>query len=681
VTNTNIHANKSDDFALIRQRLTDRLLQQPIDPSKLLVVSQTLRPDGTWPEIDYQNRNGGSWEPFEHLARMRDLAILFRSDGGTAELAESVRRALSAWVRRDPQSDNWWYNHNGTPYEVGTVLLLMREAFLPAEVPGALEIVRRARVEAGRNKECLIGLMAAVLAEDEAGAETALSSLWSRVKVDAGAGIQADASYHFHGPQLYSGGYGRGFAMNTAWLMATAAGTRFAAPTEKVEVFTRYVLDGSQWMIRGGAFEVTARGRETSRPEWDMRPDFAEVCRNMLAVGAPREAEWRAFLSHLENEQCFPATASPLEGARHFWRSDLLIHQSERYFGSVKMNSVRICGTESGNGEGLTNYYLLFGCNLLMQRGDEYRNIYPVWDWHRLPGATCTATDRVLPSIEFGTGSEGTTRFVGGVTDGSVGLSAWVLERDGVHAHKACALLENGIVAVGAGIRGAEGEMLQTGVNQCWLSGDVWIKDTAGTRKLSDGGMYDNIEWVWHDGVGYCFEPGQQVVVRSGPQEGGWDRIMAHSDALEYRETLPRDLSNRPIFSLWIEHGLSVRNASYQYAIFPGVSADEMPRIASGSTIVVEANSPGVQAFRDKATGRTLCAFYHAGSASSVTVDHPCLVIGRETQTETRVAVSNPENEPLSVSVNCGQRTGTVHLPAGLLAGSSVIQELAQVSI
>ncbi len=612
---------------------------------------------------------------------MRNLAILFRADS-SAELGTVVRKALIAWVERDPQSDVWWYNSVGTPHEVGTVLLLMCDAFLPEEVPGSLEIVRRGRTRPGpdRTHQVRIGLIAAVLAEDEAGAEAALSALWPIVRVGGGEGIQADASYHFHGPQLYSGGYGCSHGMTIARLMAVVAGTRLAAPPETVEAFSHFILDGSQWMIRGGAFEVTARGRETSRPEQDIRPDFAQMCRSMLSVGVSREAEWQAFLSRLENGSQ-PATISPLEGVRHFWRSDLLIHQSERYFGSVKMNSVRICGTESGNGEGLTNYYLLFGCNLLMQRGDEYRNIYPVWDWHRLPGATCTATDRVLPSIEFGTGSEGTTRFVGGVTDGSVGLSAWVLERDGVHAHKACALLENGIVAVGAGIRGAEGEMLQTGVNQCWLSGDVWIKDTAGTRKLSDGGMYDNIEWVWHDGVGYCFEPGQQVVVRSGPQEGGWDRIMAHSDALEYRETLPRDLSNRPIFSLWIEHGLSVRNASYQYAIFPGVSADEMPRIASGSTIVVEANSPGVQAFRDKATGRTLCAFYHAGSASSVTVDHPCLVIGRETQTETRVAVSNPENEPLSVSVNCGQRTGTVHLPAGLLAGSSVIQELAQVSI
>lgn len=667
------HADTLADFALVRQRLSDWLSQSPINTSETLAAAQMLRPDGTWPDIDYANRDGGSWEPFEHLDRMRNLAILFRSESRT-ELGTVVRKALIAWVERDPQSDNWWYNHNGTPQEIVTVLLLMREMFPPEEVPGALKIIRRARVEPKRNNECLIGLMAAVLAEDEAGADAALSILWAGITTGTEDVIQADASYHFHGPQLYSGGYGRGFAERTCRLVAMTAGTRFAAPAAKTEILNQLVLDGLQWMLRGGAFEVTSRGRETSRPEEDMRPVFAEICRDMLAAGAPRAAEWSIFLSRLESET--PMVA--LKGTRHFWKSDLLIHQSSRYFGSVKMNSIRTYGSESGNGEGLTNYLLLFGCSLLMQRGDEYRNIYPVWDWRRLPGATCTATERVIPLIPFGEGAEGTTRFVGSVTDGSVGLSAWVLERDGVYAHKACALLENGIVAVGAGIRGPEGEMLQTGVNQCWLSGDVWIKDTVGTRKLSDSETCDNIEWVWHDGVGYCFEPGQQVIVRTDPQEGGWNRIMAHSDALEYRETLPRDLSNKPIFSLWIEHGRSVRNGSYQYAIFPGVSVEEMPGIASNSTVVVEANSSEVQAFRDRITRRTLCAFYQSGSVSNIAVNHPCLVIGQETHTETFVAVSNPENEPLTVSVKCGQHAGIIHLPAGLLAGSSVTQQLPQ---
>ena len=672
--------NTSADFALIRQRLSDWLAEQPINANKSLAALQALRPDGTWPDIDYANRDGGSWEPFEHLDRMRNLVILFRSDG-SAELGTAVRKALIAWVERDPQSDNWWYNFIGTPQEVGTVLLLMCDVFLPGEVPGSLEIVRRARTRPGpeRTHQVRIGLIAAVLAEDEAGAEAVLSLLWPIVRVGGGEGIQAegiqaDASYHFHGPQLYSGGYGRSHGMTIARLMAVVAGTRFAAPPETLEAFSHFILDGSQWMLRGEAFEVTSRGRETSRPEEDMRPVFATICRNMLSAGAPREAEWQAFLSRLEAPSPSDGTLS-LHGARHFWKSDLLVRQSPRYFGSVKMNSIRTFGTEEGNGEGLTNYLLLFGCSLLMQRGDEYKNIYPVWDWHRLPGATCTAAERVLPPVMFGISSEGTTRFVGGVTDGSGGLSAWILDRDGVHAHKACALLENVIVAAGAGLSGPEDELLQTGVNQCWLNGEVWVKDALGVRLLSEGDALSGIEWVWHDGVGYCFAPGQTVILRVGPQSGGWERIMNIADALEYQETLPRDLTERPILSLWIEHGCGVQNGFYEYAIFPGIPLEDMPRAAADSTEFVVENSTDAQAFWDKSTQRTLCAFYAPGSAAEITVSHPCLVIGQD-QEEAVVTLCNPANEALSVSVKHKQHTGTVFLPTGLFAGSSVTQRL-----
>ncbi len=663
----------SADFALIRQRLSDWLSQSPINTSQILAALQALRPDGTWPDIDYANRDGGSWEPFAHLDRMRNLAILFRLEN-TAKLGTAVRKALIAWVERDPHSDNWWYNSIGTPHEVGTVLLLMGDAFLPGEVPGSLEIVRRGRARSGPDgtHQVRIGLIAAVLAGDEAGADAALSLLWPIVRVGDGEGIQADASYHFHGPQLHSGGYGRSHGITIARLMAVVAGTHFAAPSETVEVFSRFILDGTQWMIRGGAFEVTARGRETSRPEEDMRPIFATICRNMLSAGAPREVEWQRFLSRLEAPHPSDRTLS-LHGARHFWKSDLLVRQSPHYFGSVKMNSVRIFGTEEGNGEGLTNYYLLFGCNLLMQRGDEYKNIYPVWDWHRLPGATCTAAERVLPPIEFGTGADGTTRFVGGVTDSSVGLAAWILDRDGVYAHKACALLENVLVAVGAGLSGPEDELLQTGVNQCWLNGEVWVKDARGVRKLSDGDARDDIEWVWHDGVGYSFAPVQQVVLRVGPQPGGWEKIMNMADALEYQETLPRDLAEKPIFSLWIEHGCGVQNGFYEYAMFPGILLEDMPNAAADSASLVQRNSTDAQAFWDKTTQRTLCAFYAPGSAAAFTVSHSCLVIGQD-QEEAFVTVCNPENEALSVSVEYNQQAGVVYLPSGPLAGSSVTQ-------
>jgi len=664
----------TDDFATLRVRLIERLTDSPVPAKKTMGTLQTLREDGTWPDIDLLNRNGDAWEPTVHLERMRELGILFRTSGGDPKIAKAVKRALTAWVKQDPTSENWWYNHVGSPKEVAIVLLLMSDSFSPDEVPGSLAIVYRARVEMGRIWECLIRLMGAVLASNEDEAEVAISAIWSGIAVETsihgGEGIQHDGSYHLHGPQLYSGGYGHVHAVNMALVMAVTAGTRFAVPAERLELFSRFILDGSQWMIRGGAFEVTARGRVTSRPEGDIRPEFAQICRDMLVSGAQRRVELEEFLGRLERNQSSP---SSLEGVRHFWKSDILVRQSERYYGSVKMNSVRTCGTESGNGEGLTNYAILFGCNLVMRRGDEYRNIFPSWDWRRLPGGTCSATDKPWPLLPFGEGAMGTTSFVGGVTDGDAGLAAWILDRDGISARKSCVLLERGIFAAGTAINGPEDEILQSGVNQCWMAGDVWVKDAVGIRQVGEEGARGAIEWVWHDGTGYVFAEGQDVVVGRKSQDGDWSRIMDCSDALEYGNTLPRDMLDRPVFSIWITHGRNVRGGWYQYSISPGVELESMPSIVSGERVSILANTCEAQVFFDSAAGLTFGTFYSAGSAAGVTVDRPCLVIIREGLEGSSVTISNPENEPATVTVTIeGTRENTISLPNGPMAGASV---------
>jgi chondroitin AC lyase len=103
--------NATDDFSTLRARLTESLTDSSVPAEKTTCTLQSLRDDGTWPDIDLLNRNGDAWEPMAHLDRMRELAIVFRSSGGDAEIADAVKRALKAWVNQDPTNDNWWYNH------------------------------------------------------------------------------------------------------------------------------------------------------------------------------------------------------------------------------------------------------------------------------------------------------------------------------------------------------------------------------------------------------------------------------------------------------------------------------------------------------------------------------------------------------------------------------------------
>ena len=55
------------------------------------------------------------------------------------------------------------------------------------------------------------------------------------------------------------------FANDVGRFVAYAWGTKFQPPPEKMDIYTRFMLDGEQWMIRGAAFDYSACGREITR--------------------------------------------------------------------------------------------------------------------------------------------------------------------------------------------------------------------------------------------------------------------------------------------------------------------------------------------------------------------------------------------------------------------------------
>ena len=68
------------------------------------------------------------------------------------------------------------------------------------------------------------------------------------------------------------------------------------------------------------------------------------------------------------------------------------------------------------------------GANYLYLTGDEYRNIFPVWDWTKIPGTTAIQ-DTLYTGEQNTIAARGTTVFDGGVSDGKYGLGAMDLAR------------------------------------------------------------------------------------------------------------------------------------------------------------------------------------------------------------------------------------------------------------
>ena len=95
------------------------------------------------------------------------------------------------------------------------------------------------------------------------------------------------------------------------------------------------------------------------------------------------------------------------------------------------------------------------GCTNIVTQGNEYANIFPAWNWRRIPGTTAPQLD-TIPMAASDWQTRGTSTFAGGVSDSIYGVSAYAYMDNyaGVNtgAKKAWFFFDNEVVCLGSGI-------------------------------------------------------------------------------------------------------------------------------------------------------------------------------------------------------------------------------------
>jgi chondroitin AC lyase len=362
-----------------------------------------------------------------------------------------------------------------------------------------------------------------------------------------------------------------------------------------------------------------------------------------------------------------------------------MVHRPRAFYASVRMHSQRTAPTEVRvNRENLKGYHLSDGATFLMQRGDEYHDIQPVWDWRKLPGTTCRETQDPLP---YGRAvpTRGQTAFVGGVSDGRCGIAAMHANHDGVQARKTWFFVPDGWVALGAGIRGETDDPLTTSINQCLLKSDVLLLHNGGTDTLDAQQQHDDdLQGVYHDGVGYYMLGAQPTVVRAAPQSGTWTSIQERA-----RDT---GTVTQDVFSLWIEHGPRPNQGQYAYRVVPGLAEGEFETYSERSPVTILANDPQLQAIATPQYGMVQAAFHAQGrlivdETRALEADIPCLLVLQEVDDGLMLSVSDPTQVRPQVHIRLtGHLAGSnctylpdqdstavrIELPSGGFAGQTV---------
>lgn len=638
------------DLEIIRKRFIDQEMRPEIDPESVLRIMNTIREDGSWPGIDYEDVSNTGFQHATHLAYMVELSRAYRKEGsplkGDVKLKACIGKSLDFWLANDFICENWWWNQIGTPMRLVSMLLIMDEDLTPERQEKTLAIAGRANLDASGARPSgdrikIAGILAKtlLLKRDEVKFNEVVRVIEGEIKFSTERGMQYDYSFHHRVDRVNNTlSYGTDYADAFAEWAALVAGTKYQFAEKSVKQLTDYYLDGICKMLIFGKYpDPGAKNRGITRVD-ALHAYGTSTPERLLKAGNYRKAELEEMIRIREG-----LSKPGLAHSTFFWQSEHFTCQRPGWFTSVRMYSVRNHNMEVPyNGEGLFNHHLPDGCNFISRTGDEYLNIFPVFDWQKIPGTTVVQKPS-LPS-EKEIQKPGLTEFVGAVTDGLYGAAVFDFQspHDPLKAKKTWFFFDKEYVCLGAGIESSSGLPVATTLNQCLLRGDV-IVSRMNKRTVEEPGerQMTGVKWIYHDGVGYLFPEPASVNLTNQSAKGSWFLINCQSDS-------PKEEISQGVFKLWFDHGSEPINASYQYVILPSVTEKEMYRIKDNRSIEILANSSRLQAVRHHALNRTQIVFYQPGRIGIaegvfLEIDSPGLVMVRtEGKAIKQISVSDP---------------------------------------
>jgi len=716
---TAVYAGRNID--VVKQRVVSEILTYRPDDDEICDLVRSLEADGNWPGINYEDVSNTGFEHTVHLRNMVKMSIAFSKVTCPYYLDQSVKEAISRsleyWCDHDFICENWWHNQIGTPSNLVTILLVMDHHLDHALVQRTLEIVGRANLDASgarpggdRIKIGGIEAKAVLVAGDEARFEQVMKVINDEIRFNTGQrGMQHDFSFHHRVDRVNNTcSYGLGYADTFAEWAVYVAGTRYAFEKEKIRLLVDYYLDGiCKQMVYGIYTDKGVKNRSISRRE-RFRPHSTEIPERLLIVTDYRKEEIEEIIG-LRNGTREPSASF----CRFFWQSEHFVCQRPQYYTSVRMYSLRNRNMEEPyNSEGLRNHHKGDGANFISRTGDEYLNIWPVYDWQKIPGTTVLQKPEIPPPSEIQ--KEGLKAFVGAVTDGIYGAAGFdfISPHDFIKTRKSWFFFDKEYVCLGAGIESSSPHPVATTLNQSLLEGEVTVNGPDGVIELGRGAhSLQGIQWIHHGGVGYLFPEPADLHLSNRAEKGSWYDISKQWNT-------SREEVEKEVFKVWIDHGArpqgrrgglnhrstEAKDVTYQYVVVLSVDAGEMDR---SPDIEILSNNRWMQGVLHRGLGICQVIFYRGGTLNipeniALGIDSPGAVMVKIEGEEIReISVADPSRTlgrlHLSITgdiqtgdIQTGDREGVrttyekethttrlaIDLPTGVFAGRSVTFKL-----
>lgn len=626
------------DINLIKKRVLDELLRGGVRDGEIENILSRIEDDGRFSGINYADLSRTAGFPHRfHTAGLFNLAKAYKIPSSRyyqdKQLKAKLEKSLRFWAKNDFIGDNWHDNQITTPTNLVHLLLVIGDELPKDLVDQLLPIVGRAHMNASGarpsgDRIVIAGILAKSLLfqgkYDEF--DQIIRIIEGELKFSTGErGMQHDYSFHHRVDRVNntsSYGYGKYANAFGEWSYYVA-GTRYKFSQEKINHLIDYYLEGVyKQMVYGVYDDVSVKNRSITQ-KTSFTPKGTLEIERLLVSTDYRKDELEEII-RLRKGESKPSASF----AKFFWQTEHFVIQRPCYYTTVRMFSTRNRNMEEPyNGPGKPTHHRADGTNYLMLKGDEYHDIWPVYDWQKISGTTIVQKPALPSPTEIQ--KEGLTDFVGAVTDGMIGAVVFDFKspHDPLEAKKSWFFFDQEYVCLGTDIQSKSEFDVVTTVNQTLMRGDVKIEQNGSPQTLPRGKRsLSNVKWAHHNQIGYLFPEPATVTLSNQTETGRWSDITD-------QKNISTELVSKDVFSLWFDHGKKPRKASYAYIVVPCVSEDALRETSRNNrSIKIVSNNDSIQAVIHQKEGIVQAVFYKAGTldigeGKSITMDSPGLVM------------------------------------------------------
>ncbi len=436
-----------DEMILVRKRIIAELMKGGVNDQQVRQVISTYRSTGDFSDIDYSDLSTTAGFPHQkHLSNLYALAKAYQTNTSVffhdAEIMKEIEGALNYWVEKDYIGDNWHDNQITTPTWLVNLLLIMGNDLKQDLAMKTQKMIGRANLNASGarpsgDRIVIAGILARnlIYLDSLPAFEKVIKVIEGEIKFSTGErGMQHDYSFHHRVDRVNnttSYGYGKYANAFGEWSFYVS-GTRYQFSKEKINQLVDYYIDGiSKQQVYGIYEDVSVKNRDITSKSYFQPKGILEIERLLMGTDH-RKAELEELIK-LRKGEIRPSRSF----AKFFWQTEHFVFQRPHFYTTVRMFSTRNQNMEMPyNGPGKPTHHRADGTNYLFLKGDEYHNIWPVYDWQKISGTTVLQKPKLHGPQDIQ--KKGLTSFVGAVTDGLYGAVAFDFRspHDGVEAKK-----------------------------------------------------------------------------------------------------------------------------------------------------------------------------------------------------------------------------------------------------